>query len=827
MRSVFEELGAARCGRACAGFGEAGAGPDIQGVLLGKEPRYAPDRSFDTLHVKLALTVDFRRREVRGVCTSSIRAIADGVDRLPFDAIGLAISRVWVQGRPARFQHDGKVLTVQAPHKLEAFEEADVAVAYSVRDPKAGLHFVYPGPHNPANPVQLWSQGQPEESRYWFPCHDAPHEKATSELLVTVPAGFVAVSNGVLLDAKKGPRASTYHYRMHQPHSLYLITLTVGRFAEVRDQWEHIPVLYYCEEGREADARRGFGKTPKALEFFSKVIGVRYPYEKYAQIAVAEYPGGMENTTATTQTDACLIDKRAALDTDMDLLVAHELAHQWFGDLVTCRDWSHAWLNEGFATYFETLFTQHDKGQDEFDYELYRNRQAYFDEDEHRYRRPIVSQTFKHPWVLFDRHLYEKGGWVLHMLRAALGERDWWRAIQHYIRRHQNQSVATQDLVEAIEEATGRNLRPFFDRWVFQAGYPSFRVQYDYDDKARSAKLWVQQTQRVSEDEPLFKPEVAVRFEGRGWSRDFRKRVDHKDARWEFRLPGEPLNVEFDPEHVLLKKLDFRKPYAMWEHQLLESKTALNRIFAAHEVYRWGHPGALRALRRAFDRETFWGAKAEYASCIGRVRTKAALAEVERLARTPHPKVRRAAIGALAEFPASDAARLAVRALGDRSIHVVAEAARVLGSLKDPRQLGHVRRQLKERSYMDVVQSGAIMGLAATRDPSRAPELWRCCRPPFTYPARAYAVRSLSQFSAADRRVVGWLSGLLADPDERVVLAAVSALGRTEDERAIPALERLRGKTENSRVKTYCEESLARIRQGSEPKKKPSRRQRS
>jgi aminopeptidase N len=473
------------------------------------------------------------------------------------------------------------------------------------------------------------------------------------------------------------------------------------------------------------------------MEFFSKSIGVRYPYEKYAQIAVAEYPGGMENTTATTQTDACLIDARAALDTDLDLLVAHELAHQWFGDLVTCRDWAHAWLNEGFATYFETLFTLHDKGQDEFDYELYRNAHAYFDEDDHRYRRPIVTQTFKYPWVIFDRHLYEKGGWVLHMLRGILGDKDWWRAVGHYVRRHQNQSVVTNDLIEAIEESTGRNLRPFFDRWVFKAGYPSLRLVYRWDEKERRARLWLLQTQRISEDEPAFRSDVALRFTGRGWTREFTKTVDQKEHRWDLALPGEPLNVEFDPEHWLLKKLDFRKPYAMWEHQLLEAKAAMSRIQAAHEVQRWGHSGAVRALARAFGRERFWGARAEFAAALGRVRSREALEALKGLLRTPDPKVRRSVVGALAEFPAADVAPLAARALSDRAIHVVSEAARVLGGLKEARHLPLVRRQLAEESYMDVIRSGAIMGLGAARDPRVVGELYRCCKPPFTYPARA------------------------------------------------------------------------------------------
>src|SRR5258708_4750348 len=195
--------------------------------------------------------------------------------------------------------------------------------------------------------------------------------------------------------------------------------------------------------------------------------------------------GWMENTAAKTKTDMIHTYERAELDNTSDDIVAHELANQWFGDLVTCRDWSHAWLNEGFATYFECLFTHHDKGQDELDYELYRNQQDYFQEDRDRYRRPIVSRTFKNPWVLFDRHLYQKGAGVLHMLRHELGDDAWWKVMGHYLKKHSYQSVETEDLIVAIEETTGRNLRSFFDQWVFRSGYPQIKVRQLWNERER------------------------------------------------------------------------------------------------------------------------------------------------------------------------------------------------------------------------------------------------------------------------------------------------------------------------------------------------------
>ena len=405
------------CGRFFAGEGIS-SGEDVQNALLGKESRYAPNRDFDTLHIAIDLSVDFRRREVAASCRTRVRSFQENLDALKFDAAGMKIIGATVNGKKASFSHKDHRLKVRLAKRLRTREEAEVIVRYRISQPEAGLHFIpsYP-PKSPAR--QVWSQGQPEDSRYWFPCHDAPHEKATSEVRATVPYGFTTVSNGRLVETRRDAKRRTvsYHWRMNQPHALYLITFAAGRFGIVKDCWRNVPVEFYCEKGREADAKRGLAKTVKAIDFFSKQLGVDYPYDKYAQVLAAEFPGGMENTSATTMTEACLIDAKAALDNDVDLLMSHELAHQWFGDLVTCRDWSHAWLNEGFATYLECLFMHHDKGEDEFDYELYRNQQDYFQEDRDRYRRPIVTRNFKNPWVLFDRHLYQKGAAVLHMLR--------------------------------------------------------------------------------------------------------------------------------------------------------------------------------------------------------------------------------------------------------------------------------------------------------------------------------------------------------------------------------------------------------------------------
>ncbi|MDO8757348.1 MAG: M1 family metallopeptidase, partial [Elusimicrobiota bacterium] len=344
----------------------------MQAALLGVPPVYAPDRPFDTVHVFLDLDVDLKKKRLTGFCRTTVMARRAGLRSLSFNAVDLKISKVLFDGKPVKFKNGGGNLVVTTPKVLVEGAAHDVEVRYSVENPEAGLHFV-------KSPEQMWSQSQPEDARRWFPCHDTPGEKATSEVRATVPAGFRAVSNGILIDNAKSGSKHVWHWKFDRPHSIYLITLAVARFAEVVEDWDGIPIVYYCEKGREADAKRGFGKTAAAMKILSEKTGVRYPYARYAQVAVAEYPGGMEHTTATTQTDACLIDKQAFEDHDLDTLVAHELAHQWFGDLVTCAEWPHAWLNEGFATYSEVVFLEADRGHDEALYELLQNRRTYLD----------------------------------------------------------------------------------------------------------------------------------------------------------------------------------------------------------------------------------------------------------------------------------------------------------------------------------------------------------------------------------------------------------------------------------------------------------------
>src|ERR1700687_1867933 len=428
-------------------------------ALPSSKAQYGPDRRAQVEHIALTLSFDFKAKILYGRCATTIRAVGGALTSLDLQAGSMVIKAVSASGKPAAFELVGDSLRIELP-KLASGKTATVSIDYEVRQPEQGIYFIAPDKAYPDRPYQAWTQGQDADAHYWFPCVDHPNAKATSEVIAQVPADYFVLSNGTLVSAQldKAKKTKTYHWKMDVPHVTYLISVVAGKFVGRTTMVDGIPVSWYVEPGREADGRRAFGKTPAMLKFFGDRLGYKYPYAKYAQIAVREFVfGGMENTTCTTQTDATLHDARAHVDFSSDGLVAHELAHQWFGDFLTCKDWSHAWLNEGFATYFEQLFTQFDLGDDEFDYERIHSQDRYLREDDEHYRRPIVTNVFREPSDLFDRHLYEKAGAVLHMIRQQLGDDLWWRALHEYVTANAQGLVETVDLARAFEKVSGRN----------------------------------------------------------------------------------------------------------------------------------------------------------------------------------------------------------------------------------------------------------------------------------------------------------------------------------------------------------------------------------
>ncbi len=751
---------------------------------------YAEDRPVLARHLALDLSLDFARLSISGTATHTLEVVRP-VKRLTFDAVDLEVTKVEVDGKPAAFDDASAQRLVVTLPRVKAGDALVVRIAYRAT-PQRGLYFVGPDAATPSRPQQAWTQGQDIDSRHWFPCLDTPAQKCSSEVRASFPKAMTALSNGKLLkDAVKGERR-TMHFRLDAPHSPYLVTLVVGAFEVLEQQVGVTTVRTLFPPGRRADALRCVENTPRMLALFERWSGRPYPFGDYAQVFVAEFIfGGMENTSATTLTDAVLHDARAHLDYSAEFLVAHELAHQWFGDLLTCRDWPHGWLNEGFATYAEVLWKEESESPDEADHQRRLDLEAYLEEVGVRYARPIVARKFDAPIDLFDRHLYEKGGLVLHELRRRLGDEGFFAACRAYVAAHAGGTVETVDLARAVEGATGRSVDRFFDEYVHRAGHPRLEVEAGYDAEAKVLRFALKQAQ---EGEPyaLTLPVTLVVGEK---VTHHELAVSKKEHVFQLAAEREPQQCLVDPRRDLLAAFKVEKPAGWWRHELLHAPVARARTEAAAALAKAPGAPTTAALTKVLRSEaTFWGTRAACAKALGQLRGPAARDALLGALAVKHPKVRRAVVAALGGF-LDDAAvgeALAARCkAGDPSAFVEGEAARALGKVRGPGALATLSAMLERPSFQDVVRSGALDGLADLKD-ARAWKLLVAAtkpgQPPFARRAAVGALARLAEHADKKAEAVELLAHLLRDDGFRVRLAAIAAAQALGDERLVGPL---------------------------------------
>jgi aminopeptidase N len=619
----------------------------------------------------------------------------------------------------------------------------------------------------------------------------------TTEMTVTVPNGWTALSNGALVASRQPAEGEwTYHWKMDEPHASYLVTLAAGEFTTIEDEAKaggrSIPLTYIVPKGSEDDVPRTFGHTPAMIAHFSEVTGVPYPWNKYAQIVVADFIfGGMENTTATTMYEHILLDARAAIDISSDDLVAHELAHQWFGDYVTCRAWYEGWLNEGFATFFEHVWREKDLGADEYAFGVKGDLDAYVAEAHGRYRRPIVCQDYDAPLDLFDRHLYEKGGLVLHALRTELGDTLFWRGVHTYLTQHALGVVETRDLQRAMEAVSGRSLGRAFEQWVYRAGHPELEVELSWDKGILTVAT--KQVQSPTDGVPAVF-EVTLELGGADGAPSRRGvRVTEKQQSFAVPVAVRPAYVVVDPAMRIVGEVRVRAPNDMLREQLVKAPTARGRWLAAQALVRFDDVPTIQALSaRLMDADEFWGTRVECASALGKIRARECFAALVEARSVAHPKVRRGVVEALGQFRSVEAMEaVKPHALRDESFLVESESARALGRTKQPAAFDTLVDLLERPSWFDVVRAGAIDGLAALRDDRALSHLGARVRYGHSPRARRAAILALPKI-ASDRKTREILEGLLEDSDPIVRIDVVRALGELGDAKARPALrERL------------------------------------
>jgi aminopeptidase N len=556
--------------------------------------RVRPARTYDAQHYVIRTSFDAPNKTVIGDTTVVLKPLAAGFGSFELDASNLQIESVTLgdTGAPLKWTLQPDRLSIKLDRAYGPAETIGVRIRYRAQ-PERGLYFVAArqgGGGAWATPAQIWTQGEPEDNHHWFPSYDYPDDHATSEQYITTRADETAISNGALVETiQNADGTRTFHWKMDEPHATYLTSLVVGDYAKLDGAYKNVPLEYYTYRGTEETARRAFAKTPDMMRLFADKLGHEYPYNRYAQTVVASFIfGGMENVTATTHADSEILygsTPEAQLSTEN--LISHELAHSWFGNLVTCRDWSELWLNEGFATFMEAVFREQDAGHDAYLNEMRSNASLYFLEDLARHRRPLVFDRYRSPLDLFDTTVYKKGALVLHMLRETVGDELFWKAINRYLSENRFKPVTTEDLKRAFEETTARRLDWFFDQWVYKAGFPELRVRSFYSAPTRKLTLEVTQTQGQEAMTPLvFRLPLEIELATQSGARTERIEVTDRTQRFTFQLDGKPLMIRFDKGARLLKTITFPQPASRLKYQLAHSADLIGRLEAAKALAR-------------------------------------------------------------------------------------------------------------------------------------------------------------------------------------------------------------------------------------------------
>lgn len=779
-------------------------------------------RDFDQRHVRLELSIDWDKQQIDGRALLTLSPFAPtktvGLDAAEMKVLTASLLKDDSPADPLKFTHRGSRLDIELGREIAADQEFRLAIDYRIVEPKQGAHFVLPDEKEPNQARMVWTQSEPEFARYWFPCHDHPADRFTSEILATVPQDYLVLSNGHLKEKKPAEDGkAVWHFVQEPDHVSYLMSIVAGQFEAYEQNWDGLPITSYVPKGRLEQAQRSFDKTARMVEYYSELFGYRYPWAKYAQICVDEYGwGGMEHTSATTLNLNTLHDQRAHLDTSSESLVAHELVHQWFGDLITCKDWTHIWLNESFATYFTTVWFEHEHGADEAAWRRAEEAESYKKEDKDRYRRPLVTSRYANPLNMFDRHSYPKGARVLHMLRYVLGDEAFWRTIRHYTKKYASQSIETAQFRIALEEATGQGLDWFLDQWMYHGGHPQYDVSYTWDSKQKQVALVVKQIQTVDDLTPLFRMPIEVALITSKGEEIRKITVAKAEETFHFDLEERPLRVCFDPNDWILKDLTFHKDKEEWLDQALNDAHLMSRVQAVRALGGMkGDHDARDVLIELASADVFWALRQEAVKALapfsGDEVRNCLIAAAQDDAKS---FVRREATKSLGKF-AHDDTRAALRTIikQDQSYYAVADALRSLAKVDRTGCRDDLVAALDTESHEQVILRAAADGLAEIQDTEAIERLLGYLDAPTTPDRRIAVLGALARLGGSQDKVLDAVCAELDDSRRSVRRAVYEALAKSENLRALDALVEQRAKETNPLLVLVIDESLEKLRE--------------
>jgi aminopeptidase N len=775
------------------------------------EPSARPDRRRPQpvipVHVCLKVRVDPRDGTVKGRVEHTVRARATAVHRLTLDAADLEV-HLALNGDGDTLEHHAHAggIDITFAEPIAPGTERQFALDFTAT-PTAGMYFM---PAEGDRPAQAWTQGAMEDHHHWFPCFDAPEHMVTSEVIATVPEGYTAVSNGVPVDGPDAPDGwSRFHWHHDTPHALYLLTLVVDELSEVRDDSGPVPTIHYVPPGREADAEQIFARMSDMFAWFGESTGVPYPYPRYGHVFLRRFMwGGMENTTLTSLTDQVLVPGELRDDFDVERLVAHELAHQWFGDLIAPRGWPEIWLNESFASYFEILCMEALNGDDDLHRRLLVKRDSYFSEAANRYQRPVVTRTYAHPYVLFDRHAYEKGCLILHTLRAQLGETAFWTGLSDYVKGLRGKAAETADFRSRMEAASGVDLSDFFEQFIYGAGHPSIAMAWTFDPQ-----VGLELTLTRTDDGPqtLY---VDVQVQG-AERQTIRVRIAAETRTLVLPMTDAPRWVAVDPEqHCLLRINEQRETTTTLLARMVHDTHPMLRARTARVLAQRADARVTACLADALRDDPSQTVRLEAAKALGQHRTPAALdALADAIDSDQHWRVKAAAARAFG--PGAD--RGQVPALEawlqkDQRFPVKCALLAAVGKVRDPAATLLAETHLDADSPRDCVAIAAINALASQDRIEALDTLMVRTEPTYSRGLRSAALVGAATLAKSNdkekRRVREVLERALNDEIFQVRLAATRGLKTLGDAKAKPALERAHGAERSGLIRRFHREAL-------------------
>ncbi|RYY38828.1 MAG: M1 family peptidase [Chitinophagaceae bacterium] len=707
MKLLF--LAGALCLTGAGAFAQGTAAPAVATTPY----RATTEKINDLVHTKLDARFDFSKSQLKGKAWITLRPHFYATDSLRLDAKGMDVREVsLVKGgsnSKLRYEYDGEQLNIHLGRSFRNNETYTIYIDYTAKPDEyqakgsaaitdaKGLYFINPRGEEAGKPTQVWTQGETEATSVWVPTIDRPNQKTTEEILMTVPAKYVTLSNGLLVkQTKNADGTRTDHWKMDLPHAPYLFFMGIGEFSVTKDKYKGKEVSYFVEKEYASVARRIFGNTPEMMAFFSRITGVDFPWSKYAQIVGRDYvSGAMENTTATLHQESAQQDARELTDGNgWEGTIAHELFHQWFGDYVTAESWSNLTLNESFANYSEYLWSEYKYGKDAADAHNYTDMQGYLMSGSDK--KDLVRFHYNDKEDMFDAVSYNKGGRILHMLRNFVGDSAFFKALNVYLTTNKFKAAEAQQLRLAFEEVTGKDLNWFWNQWYYGSGHPRLDINYSYDEASKMVRVIVQQKQ--SGDKVFVLPTTIDIYNGANRTRH-NIWVDSKADTFRFAATARPDLVNFDGDRVLLAAKTENKTLDEYVHQYKYGGTYLARREAIEYAARRqdeakGMDLLLSALNDRFD-----GLRSYAASRVDlkkeNVKTAAEAAIARLAASDPRRSVKAVAISKLGDYKKATYANLFRTAVSDSSYTVSGNALEALAKIDSVAALAEARKVSK------------------------------------------------------------------------------------------------------------------------------------